>query len=699
MDRLRSGFRKTRKDTPSQPTIVTDSPRRSGKTTPESASLPPQSPQVPGKEKKPSPFRSLRELSRSHKRARSPPAGSITHSPIGAAYTFEGLDGSAERPASSPLLRRDSQRTTGASQGTTGTTGTADSQLLRDNNSNSNGDGAREKQHPVPKMPSFLTLSSQEVEAKFQEIVWMERNRMLQSVTNPSPDLKWARVTGDNIKKLDRYMNIQPWQNNRVKLKVPPGKLDYINASPITLTSISPQQTTTRARSEEQGQDGTIVGLSDLAGGGPDQYIAMQGPKMKTADHVWRMVVEQLESPGVIVMLTETHEANMEKCYPYFPRGPEDPPLEVNRKDEFGDGFRATVRCEAIEETEAGEAIELRKLVVRVYKEPRKGTGVNGNSDGEKAPRPDIPVDENGDVKMLSPLKTPLEDVLANDAANADDDNNDGSATVELGQPLDGVQPSAPPLPSPAESPGDDHYEERTVWHFLYKKWPDFGVPALEDLDSFFKLMRLSRDKNARPENPRIVHCSAGVGRSGTFIALEHLIRELDAGVLEGWDSPGHFRRRRGSGGGEDDVDGGGDDGDGDGDAVSAEGQNGNGLGEDAAEANKMDVEQQLQQQQTQDAAVEVEGDDLIFHTVNQLREQRRHMVQADSQYLFIYQVMRKLWEDKYGPVAADDNGTSAAATAAAAAQQQQHVTDADYMGNNGAPAAKRLEVDPFVEE
>ncbi|KUI62743.1 Tyrosine-protein phosphatase 2 [Cytospora mali] len=634
MDRLRSGFhRKTRKNSPTQPTIITDSPRRSGNTTPETASLPPQSPQIPYKDKKLSPFRSLRELSRSHKRARSPPAGS--------------------------LPQRDSQRSSGRSQATTGT---ADSQPLQDNSSN--GDGALEKPQCPPKMPSFLSLSALEIEAKFQEIVWMERNRTMQSFTNPSPDLKWARVTGDHLKKLDRYMNIQPWQNNRVKLKVPPGKVDYINASPITLTSIAPEAT--RARSADQ--DGTIIGLSDLAGGGPDRYIAMQGPKAKTADHVWRMVVEQLESPGVIVMLTETHEANMEKCYPYFPRGPDDPPIEVNKKDEFGDGFRATVRCEAIEETEAGEAIELRKLVVRVYKDPTKAPGVSRNSPSESAPRPDNSVDENGDVKMLSPLKTPLEE-----DGSADDASNASSVTVDLGQSLADREASTTPQPPPTESPDD--YEERIVWHFLYKKWPDFGVPALEDIDSFFKLMQLSREKNAKPENPRIVHCSAGVGRSGTFIALEHLIRELEAGVLENWDSPTHFRK--GNAKADDDDD----------DVVAST--------EDPAEVD-MGVERQEAAAPAPAPAVEVEGDDLIFHTVNQLREQRRHMVQADTQFLFLYQVMRKLWEDKYGPVGGDDGSPAAAA---AAAQQQQQITDADYMGNNGAPAAKRLEVDPFVEE
>jgi protein tyrosine phosphatase len=178
-------------------------------------------------------------------------------------------------------------------------------------------------------MPSFLALSPQKIVAKFHRIVRLERNRILQSLTSPSPNFKWARVTGDHLKDLDRYMNIQPWENNRVKLHVPSGKVDYINASPIIPSS-------TKSLRKAQGQsdkDTATVGLSDPAGIEPDQYIAMQGPKRNTTDHVWRMVVEQLESPAVIVMLTETHEANMEKCHPYFPRSPGDAALEINERD------------------------------------------------------------------------------------------------------------------------------------------------------------------------------------------------------------------------------------------------------------------------------------------------------------------------------------------------------------------------------
>ncbi|KAK0725408.1 protein-tyrosine phosphatase-like protein [Lasiosphaeris hirsuta] len=396
-------------------------------------------------------------------------------------------------------------------------------------------------------------------------------------------------------------MNIQPWHNNRIKLRVPEGKIDYINASPIVLTPSPRPATDSRPGQPRE----------------PDRYIAMQGPKASSIDHVWRMVVEQLESPSVIVMLTETHEGPMEKCAPYFPRSKEDSPLEINKRDEFGDGFRATVRCEGLEETPAGAAIELRKMVIQVHSRARSRVAENEGS---------IPGGRN------SSASTPVE-VDAIEKAHHDFD-------VEMKSPGGIVSgpTSQPPLSNGStsttsliEEQGDPIIlEERIVWHFLYKKWPDFGVPALADLESFFTLMRLSRGKNASPNNPRIVHCSAGVGRSGTFIALEHLIRELDAGVLEHYDERMATPARG-----------------------SLEGPGGS-----------------VTTSPISASIVEEEGEDLIYSTVNQLREQRRTMVQAESQYIFIYQVLRKLWQDKYG------QGSEAA----------------------GEPAAKRLEVDPFVE-
>lgn len=55
------------------------------------------------------------------------------------------------------------------------------------------------------------------------------------------------------------------------------------------------------------------------------------------------------------------------------------------------------------------------------------------------------------------------------------------------------------------------------------------------------------------------------------------------------------------------------------------------------------------------------EGSDLIYDTVEILREQRYGMVQTENQYLFLYQAMKKLWHEKYGAVAEEGSGASAA--------------------------------------
>ena len=75
--------------------------------------------------------------------------------------------------------------------------------------------------------------------------------------------------------------------------------------------------------------------------------------------------------------------------------------------------------------------------------------------------------------------------------------------------------------------------ETKTVWHLLFTAFPDFGVPEDDDRTELLALVKLSVEKNSGPSNPRIIHCSAGVGRSGTFIALEFLLAQLESGAVE----------------------------------------------------------------------------------------------------------------------------------------------------------------------
>ena len=74
--------------------------------------------------------------------------------------------------------------------------------------------------------------------------------------------------------------------------------------------------------------------------------------------------------------------------------------------------------------------------------------------------------------------------------------------------------------------------ETKDVWHFLFSGWPDFSVPEDNDRAALLALLKLCAQKNTSPTNPRIIHCSAGVGRSGTFIALEHLLAQVESGAI-----------------------------------------------------------------------------------------------------------------------------------------------------------------------
>lgn len=74
--------------------------------------------------------------------------------------------------------------------------------------------------------------------------------------------------------------------------------------------------------------------------------------------------------------------------------------------------------------------------------------------------------------------------------------------------------------------------ETKDVWHLLFSGWPDFAVPEDENRAALLELLKLCAEKNSSPSNPRIIHCSAGVGRSGTFIALEYLLAQVESGAI-----------------------------------------------------------------------------------------------------------------------------------------------------------------------
>ncbi|XP_018621246.2 phosphatidylinositol phosphatase PTPRQ-like isoform X2 [Scleropages formosus] len=120
-----------------------------------------------------------------------------------------------------------------------------------------------------------------------------ELPKLLQDLSTSDADLPWN-------KSKNRFTNIKPYNNNRVKLLSEPGVpgSDYINASFVS---------------------GYLC---------PNEFIATQGPLPSTVADFWRMIWET--RTRIIVMLTKCFESGRIRCHQYWPE--DDKPISV-----FGD--------------------------------------------------------------------------------------------------------------------------------------------------------------------------------------------------------------------------------------------------------------------------------------------------------------------------------------------------------------------------
>jgi protein tyrosine phosphatase len=67
----------------------------------------------------------------------------------------------------------------------------------------------------------------------------------------------------------------------------------------------------------------------------------------------------------------------------------------------------------------------------------------------------------------------------------------------------------------------------KNVIQIQYNGWPDHGIPNIEEAyNSFLNIIHFINENNNNC--PVVVHCSAGVGRTGTFLSIYNLVYEIE---------------------------------------------------------------------------------------------------------------------------------------------------------------------------
>lgn len=69
---------------------------------------------------------------------------------------------------------------------------------------------------------------------------------------------------------------------------------------------------------------------------------------------------------------------------------------------------------------------------------------------------------------------------------------------------------------------------EREIKHMQYIAWPDHGVPDSPKM--FLRFTEYVREARSDSPAPIIVHCSAGIGRTGVLVLMESALCLIEAG-------------------------------------------------------------------------------------------------------------------------------------------------------------------------
>eukprot|EP01126_Amoeba_proteus_P045455 TRINITY_DN5091_c0_g1_i6.p1 TRINITY_DN5091_c0_g1~~TRINITY_DN5091_c0_g1_i6.p1 ORF type:complete len:428 (-),score=84.85 TRINITY_DN5091_c0_g1_i6:273-1556(-) len=214
------------------------------------------------------------------------------------------------------------------------------------------------------------------------------------------------------------------------------------------------------------------------------KYICCQAPLANTVADFWRMIWEQ--NVTLVVMITNLKENAKMKADPYWPSA-------------------------------IGDVRHFGRMRVKLLKEKDRGIAM---------------------IRHFSYWLVPLK-------ASSSSTSSTTSSDCEM---LGGDDDSCEGLMLSDDDEGEEEPPAgvlaKTCVQLHCTQWPDFGV-----MDSLHLLLPLIREIDLRKrfaEEPVLVHCSAGIGRTGTLLAiLMSLHRELMGEVIHLKDTVLHLRSMR----------------------------------------------------------------------------------------------------------------------------------------------------------
>jgi len=231
------------------------------------------------------------------------------------------------------------------------------------------------------------------------------------------------------------------------------------------------------------------------------RYICCQAPLPSTFADYWRMIWEK--HVPVIVMLTNLVEKNRVKAHSYWPS-------IIGEKIKYG---RIVVRLRRSQMR--GDAIAIRTF--DIWKEKTSESEdeeISMSSSSTTDDEEETTGGEGGSSTNNNNTKKKPKKPSSGSGSSSSDHETYEVEEVEDGSDTELDPDEAPPLSFEGDTPD----EIRQIVQLHCTQWPDFGVPestqVMKDLLTELDL----RKKGVK--DPICVHCSAGIGRTGTFVAI-----------------------------------------------------------------------------------------------------------------------------------------------------------------------------------